>query len=106
MSSQEFSKEADIKITITIHEALANFVYRGQKQYLKEYLVFIDEVDRFSEMHHLGFKGSKEVMSVVKYFYGTSADPLTEDDKGPNGLDCPDDTEYIKITIEENRKPT
>jgi hypothetical protein len=34
----------------------------------------VDEVDRFSELHPLGYLGSKEVMKLVKFFYGTSAD--------------------------------
>ena len=36
-------------------------------------------------------------MKLVKFFYGTSADELTPEDKGPNGLDCPPETEFIKV---------
>lgn len=84
-------------ITITIHKALAQFVYYGHSDKLFQYYTFVDEVDRFSEHSPLGFKGSKDVMKLVHFFYGTSADELTPEDKGPNGLDCPPATEFIKV---------
>ena len=90
-------KQQKIKITITIHKALAQLVYFGRPDVLKKFYSFIDEVDRFSELSPLGFRGSKDVMKLVKFFYGTSADELTPEDKGPNGLDCPPETEFIKV---------
>jgi len=44
-------------------------------------------------------------MSHVKFFYGSSADPLTKHDKGPNGLGCPVSTEYVTMNMEEDRQP-
>ena len=95
--------EKEIKITITIHKALAQFVWLGHSDELSPFYTFIDEVDRFSEANALGFIGSKNVMKHVKFFYGTSADELTPEDKGPNGLDCPPETEFIKVG-EMNKK--
>ena len=71
---------------------------------LRGIICLVDEVDRCSELHDLGFKGAKEVMQIVKFFYGTSADPLTEDDK-VRGLDCPANTEYITMNTEDDKQP-
>lgn len=57
----------------------------------------MDEVDRFSEKHHLGYRDSRLIMKSAKYFYGTSADELTPEDKGEDGLDCPATTEYVTL---------
>ena len=94
---EDFGKAAFGAITITIHKALAQFVYYGHSDELSQFYAFIDEVDRFSELSPLGFKGSKDVMKLVEFFYGTSADELTPEDKVPNGLDCPPETEFIKV---------
>ena len=34
------------------------------------------------------------VIKNVNYFYGACADSITDADKGPEGLDCPPNTEY------------
>jgi hypothetical protein len=72
---------------------------------LKDYYGYIDEIDRLSEQHPLGFKGAKELLKSFKHVYGTSADQLTEDDKGAEGLDCPVNTEYIFMNTEKDKQP-
>ena len=93
------------RISITIHKVLAQFVYYGKKQELNKFYTFVDEVDRFSEKNLLAFRGSKEVMKLVRFFYGTSADSLTPEDQGPEGLDCPEETEFTRLGEGGNMNP-
>jgi hypothetical protein len=65
----------------------------------------MDEADRFSEKHRLGFKDSKFIMKSVKFFYGTSADELTAEDKREEGMDCPATTEYVVLERTGNTEP-
>jgi hypothetical protein len=44
-------------------------------------------------------------MKLVRFFYGTSADSLTLKDQGPEGLDCPEGTEFIQLGQERNMNP-
>lgn len=79
------------------HEMLAMFGKEGRQSELRDFYLFMDEVDRFSEKHHLGYRDSRLIMKSVKYFYGTSADELTPEDKGEDGMDCPATTEYVTL---------
>ena len=97
LTVDETRKPFEARVTIITHEMLAVFGNQGRQSELKEYYLFMDEDDRFSQKHPLGFKDSKLIMKSVKFFYGTSAHELTAEDKGEEGMDCPANTEFVVL---------
>ena len=44
-------------------------------------------------------------MKSAQFFYGTSADEPSHEDKGGDGLGCPANTEYILMNTKYEQKP-
>jgi transcription termination factor Rho len=103
---EDFASMVDSHIIITTHEVLSYFGEHDQLEQLKPFFLFVDEIDRLSTAHPLSFYGGNKVLSAFgRGFFGFCADPLTELDKGSEGLGCPDEMQITYMNTGDEFKP-
>jgi len=61
-TEEQFCAAADSKIIITTHEVLALIGLHDNTGQLEDYMLLIDEIDRFSNAHELSFIGSNKII--------------------------------------------
>lgn len=105
-TEEQFCAAADSKIIITTHEVLALIGLHDNTGQLEDYMLLIDEIDRFSNAHELSFIGSNKIIQANKEgFIGFCSDPLSKKDFTEDGLGCQLGTEITLVNMGGDLKP-
>ena len=107
MFHEDFESIVSSNIIITTHDLVSYFSLEDENHGKFEgFLGFVDEIDRLSNAHPLSYRGGNKVIQTFgRGFFGFCADPLTKEDKGPEGLGLPETAETTQIKLGEEWKP-